>query len=160
MARKAKRKATPRPVGAPALYRKALAERVCREIAQGKSLVAICKLAWAPSYTTVMKWRREIAEFTHMYARAREDQADVMADAIVELADRATPKNYNAMRLRVDARKWVASKLKPRVYGDKLTQEHTGADGGPIKASVDLSTVPLDVLKALLTDDDPADEDT
>ena len=36
-------------------------------------------------------------------------------------------------RLRVDARKWVASKLKPKKYGDKMTQEHTGADGGAIQ---------------------------
>lgn len=158
MPRKAKRKAKPRPVGAPALYRKALAERVCREIAEGKSLVAICKRAWAPSYATVMKWCREIPEFAKMYAHAREEQSDYMFDVIVDLADQATPENHNAIRLRVDARKWAAAKLKPRVYGDRLTQEHTGPEGGPIRSSVDLSGVALDVLKKLVVDDDAADD--
>jgi hypothetical protein len=36
-------------------------------------------------------------------------------------------------RLRVDARKWVAAKLKPKKYADKITNEHTGANGGPIQ---------------------------
>lgn len=39
-------------------------------------------------------------------------------------------------RLRVDARKWVAAKLKPRIYADKTTTEHTGANGGPIEHSI------------------------
>lgn len=154
----AKRKAATKPVGAPALYNAALAERVCREIAQGKSLVAICKLKWAPSYTTVCKWRREIPEFAQMYARAREDQADYMADEIIKIADSANAINANAMRLRVDARKFIAAKLKPRVYGERAVVEHTGEDGGPIRSTVDLSGVALDVLKKLVVDDDAAED--
>jgi hypothetical protein len=42
-------------------------------------------------------------------------------------------------RLQIDTRKWMLSKMLPKVYGDKVTQEHTGAGGGPIAiASVDL----------------------
>mgnify|MGYP000426269079 FL=1 len=36
-------------------------------------------------------------------------------------------------RLRVDARKWLLSKMVPKKYGDKLVQEHTGANGGAIQ---------------------------
>jgi hypothetical protein len=53
------------------------------------------------------------------YARAREDQADVYADEIVEMRDKATPENAHAIRVRIDARRWIAAKLKPRVYGDR-----------------------------------------
>lgn len=38
-------------------------------------------------------------------------------------------------RLRVDSIKWLASRLKPKTYGDRITQEHTGAGGGPIRTS-------------------------
>jgi len=42
-------------------------------------------------------------------------------------------------RLQIDTRKWMLSKMLPKVYGDKVTQEHTGAGGGPIAiAAVDL----------------------
>lgn len=36
-------------------------------------------------------------------------------------------------RLRVDARKWYASKLAPKKYGDKITQEISGPDGGAVQ---------------------------
>jgi hypothetical protein len=33
------------------------------------------------------------------------------------------------MRLRIDTRKWIASKLKPKKYGDKIEQEIKGEMG-------------------------------
>ena len=45
-------------------------------------------------------------------------------------------------RVQIDTRKWMLSKMLPKVYGDKITQEHTGADGGPIAlAAVDLKNL-------------------
>jgi hypothetical protein len=45
-------------------------------------------------------------------------------------------------RVQIDTRKWMLSKMLPKVYGDKVTQEHTGADGGPIAiAAVDLKNL-------------------
>lgn len=45
-------------------------------------------------------------------------------------------------RLQIDTRKWMLSKMLPKIYGDKLTQEHTGANGGPITmAAVDLKNL-------------------
>jgi hypothetical protein len=43
--------------------------------------------------------------------------ADKFADEIVELSDMATPRDAHVRRLQVDSRKWIASKLLPRVYG-------------------------------------------
>jgi hypothetical protein len=36
-------------------------------------------------------------------------------------------------RLQIDTRKWVACKLLPRRYGERVSAEMTGANGGPIK---------------------------
>ena len=45
-------------------------------------------------------------------------------------------------RVQIDTRKWMLSKMLPKIYGDKLTQEHTGANGGPIAmAAVDLKNL-------------------
>ena len=52
-----------------------------------------------------------------MFARAREQRAETFADQIVEIAD--TEEDAAKARVRVDARKFVASKLLPRTYGDK-----------------------------------------
>ena len=61
-----------------------------------------------------------------MYARAREDRADVLADEIVAIADSAEDPNKG--RLQVDARKWAAAKLNAKRYGDKTELTHGATD--------------------------------
>ena len=70
-----------------------------------------------------------------VYARAREAQADCWASEIVDLADEtlADANHVAKARLQIDARKWVACKLLPRKYGERVSAELTGANGGPIK---------------------------
>jgi hypothetical protein len=83
-----------------------------------------------PHRETVRVWLCRKADFSAQYARAREDQADHYAEEIISLADEsmsATSKEQaQAYRLRVDARKWAAAKLKPASYGDKQQVELSG----------------------------------
>ena len=80
-----------------------------------------------PSETTFYKRLTEDGEFAERYARAREAQAHRETEEIKTIADTATAEDYNVARLRIDARKWRASKLAPKVYGDKVEMEHSGA---------------------------------
>lgn len=73
---------------------------------------------------SVFKWLGEHKEFSEQYVRAREAQADALADEIVDIAD--SEENPAKARVRVDARKWIAAKMKPKRYGDKITTEHEG----------------------------------
>ena len=53
-------------------------------------------------------------------------------------------------RVQIDTRKWMLSKMLPKIYGDKLTQEHTGAGGGPITlAAVDLKNLTDEELERM-----------
>ena len=67
------------------------------------------------------------------YARARENAADTLAESVIDISDEVKDAGHmdsarvNAARLRVDARKWVASKLKPKVYADRIEQVTSGA---------------------------------
>tara|TARA_R110000772_G_scaffold45492_11_gene104269 strand:- start:1827 stop:2153 length:327 start_codon:yes stop_codon:yes gene_type:complete len=74
------------------------------------------------------------------YAQARETQADTLFDEMLDIADESTndymsrdgaqvvnPETINRSRLRIETRKWMAGKLKGRVYGEKL--DHTSSDG-------------------------------
>jgi hypothetical protein len=79
-----------------------------------------------PAPSTICLWLSENEEFAEQYAHARERQADLYADEIVEIADLAKNEDYNVARLRVDARKWKASKLAPKRYGDKMDLNHSG----------------------------------
>jgi hypothetical protein len=119
-----------------------LAQTICQRIAQGESLRAICASDDMPAMSTVFVWLSEDKTFAEQYARAREEQADGYADEIVAIADeppQLVTKDdgedvevsldsaaIQRQRLRIDARKWVASKLKPKKYGDKVDVEHGG----------------------------------
>lgn len=120
-------------MGRPSTFTQEIADVICDRIADGESLRAVCNTDdGMPSKGTVLRWLAESETFQVQYARAREEQADKYADEIIEIADEdGTTEKENVgvvydstavarNRLRVDARKWVASKLKPKKYGDKL----------------------------------------
>jgi len=122
-----------------------MAARICERISDGESLRAILADDGMPASSTVFKWLSENAAFSEQYARAREAQADAVFDEILTIADDGRNDwmerenadgenigwaiNGEAVRrsqLRIDARKWMAGKLRPKKYGDKVDVEHTG----------------------------------
>jgi hypothetical protein len=117
--------------GRPTSYTEEVADSLCEHIALGMSLRSFCALDGSPRVPTVYRWLQSNPEFRERYARAREDQAETHADEIVSIADLA--EDVNKARLQIDARKWVAAKLKPKKYGETQKIEHTGADGGAIE---------------------------
>ncbi len=121
--------------GRPSLYTDKLAAKICWRLAEGESLRAICADKAMPGLSTVMGWLFDDKHegFPAQDARAREAQAELRADEIVDIADgveHGASEAVQAARLRVDARKWIAAKLLPKRYGDKV--QHTGDGGGPI----------------------------
>lgn len=92
---------------------------ICEQIAAGRSLKSILDNAeHLPSRETVYKWLFSDEAFSDNYVRAREAQADFHADEVIDIAD--TEADPNKARVRIDARKWVAGKMRPKVYGDRL----------------------------------------
>ncbi len=59
-----------------------------------------------------------------------------MADEVISIADAASAEDYNPARLRVDTRKWILSKMLPKVYGDATMLKHADANGEPFKIEV------------------------
>ncbi|RVG88680.1 terminase small subunit protein [Sinorhizobium meliloti] len=136
--------------GRPTDYSEELAAVICERLMGGESLRAICSDEDMPGKTTVFRWLASDPAFRDQYAKAREAQAEAMADEMLDIADNGSndwmEKNFGedtrwvengeAIRrsaLRIDTRKWVAARLLPKKYGDKTQLEHTGKDGGPIE---------------------------
>lgn len=115
----------------PSDFTQEMADHICERLSEGESLRSICRDAGFPDKATVFRWLIANKEFRDQYARARETQADAIADEILNIADEA--EDAAKARVQIDARKWLAGKLRPKVYGDKITQEQTGPDGGPIQ---------------------------
>ena len=113
--------------GRPSTYTEAKAAEICRRMVEGESLRTICKAPGMPTFVTVFNWRRAHPEFLEQYAREREDQADALAEEMLDVARSAlrakSSEEAQGYRLLVDTLKWRASKMKPRSYGDKLLME-------------------------------------
>lgn len=128
--------------GRPTLYTVEIADRICAELAGGNSLAGICRAADMPSQATVHGWVTEDRDgFSERYTRAREVQALRWADELVEIADDGSNDTYTAdgaekvnhdhiqrSKLRVDTRKWLLSKMLPKIYGDRVFNEHRITD--------------------------------
>ena len=123
--------------GRPSIFSGKLADEICELLADGKSLREICRDDAMPAKSTVCKWLAENPEFADQYTRAREIQAEALVEESLEIADDATNdwmlrnrdgkeswelngENIQRSRLRVDTRRWFASKLAPKKYGDRL----------------------------------------
>jgi len=117
--------------GQPTKYTVETGDKICAGITSGKSLK---KIADENDFclASIFNWLRTNAEFLDNYTRAKEDQADLFAEEMMEIADeqliplidgKVDGGVINHRRLRVDTRKWIASKLKPKKYGDRITTE-------------------------------------
>ena len=155
------------PVGAPTTYNHHIAQVICIRIAEGESLREIVKEPGMPDRSTVYDWLLRHPEFADQYARAREEQADTLADEIIAIADEqpeiiaVTDKKTGALiehkldgaflqwqKNRIDARKWTAMKLKPKKYGDKIALGGD-SDAPPIKTEDAGSSRLFELIKTM-----------
>ncbi len=128
------------PGGQPSKYNEKIAAKLCSKLATGQSLRTACKGKDMPCVKTVFNWFNQHPEFLQQYARAKEESADALIEEMIDIADEGTNdymerkdengegtgsyylngEHVQRSRLRVDTRKWIASKLKPKKYGDKI----------------------------------------
>ena len=116
--------------------------KVCDRIRDGQSLRKACEPVDVPNISTILRWLKndESGALCIQYARAREIQADMLFDEILEIADNATSdvtfakdgtkivnhENIQRARLRIDTRKWFISKLQPKKYSEKAANDVGG----------------------------------
>lgn len=128
------------PGGRPTDYNSAIADRICEAVATSNlGTNKLCKMHdWMPNADTIYQWRYRHAEFADKYALAKSKQAELMAEELMDIADDGINDTYvdedgnikvdtdivARSRLRVDTRKWYASKLAPKIYGDKVAHKH------------------------------------
>lgn len=129
-------------------YTRELADQICRELSEGKALKTICQ-ELGVFQPDVYSWVLDDHDgFATKYARARQLMAFGWADELTAIADQRRDDyvmneegkmvpdfdHIARMRLRLDTRKWLLSKMLPKVYGDKVVAEITGKDGAALEA--------------------------
>lgn len=135
-------------------YSEKLVDQICKYIMEGLSIREIERKKDMPCMKTIFNWLNDEKKsyFLQQYTRAKEVQTEGFAEEIIEIADDSTndyierkktdgttyeelnSEHIQRSRLRIESRKWLMGKLKPKKYGDKV--QHTGADGeGPVETS-------------------------
>lgn len=132
----------------PSDYTKELADEICTQISEGKSVRTIVNNEDMPSSSTIYRWLldEDKKEFWEQYERARNIQAELMFEELLEIADDGTNDTYlkenndgstfeatntdviARSRLRVDTRKWYLSKVLPKKFGEKIDMTTNGKE--------------------------------
>jgi hypothetical protein len=124
-------------IGRPSEYTPERAAVFCVYISAGMSLRTACKQDGMPDPKTIFKWMGEHEDFVQHYTRATAERAEAFQEDILDIADNGSNDwmeahygnsevwitNGEALqrsRLRVETRKWLMEKMKPKKYGNKV----------------------------------------
>ena len=118
----------------PSTYTPETVAAICQRLSTGEPMAVICRSDGMPSYSAVWDWMNAHAEVREAIARARDIGADTIAEELRSVARGGAGSSGDVQRdkLIIETDLKLLSKWNPKKYGDKITQEHTGADGGPI----------------------------
>jgi hypothetical protein len=140
--------------GRPTKYTEELAERICILISTSTfGIKKLCSLHdWMPEPSTIHLWRLKNEYFSEQYTKAKKNQAELLAEETLDIADESdrdvtinalgnevcNTEFVNRSRLRVDTRKWLTSKLLPKIYGDQKTVEDVTNENNALKEEMRL----------------------
>lgn len=145
-------------LGRPSRYSEELAKTICDRIAGGETLMKICSEPDMPGRVTVLDWLKLHDNFRALYIEARGRQGDHTYDKMVDLEDAVLDGSVDPQAARVVlwSRQWRAARTNAMNYSEKVINEHTGRDGGPIRMEstvIDagsMTSEERDTLRALL----------
>ena len=142
-------------MGRPSLYTLDLAAAICAGIADGESLRRICMGDGMPAMSTVFLWLQKYPDFLENYREAQRQRVDAFAEDLLAISDDSAndwvekrdadgnvigealnAEHVQRSKLRVDTRKWLLSRMDPKRFGDRVVNEHTGKDGGPVQVNI------------------------
>lgn len=130
--------------GKPTIFTQELADRICEVVAthtkSTKKLSAM--FDWMPNDSTIYEWRYRNEKFASQYACAKARQAELYAEETMDIADDGLNDSYvdedgrvrtehdvvSRSKLRIDTRKWYASKLAPKIWGDSAGKNNDQGD--------------------------------
>jgi hypothetical protein len=131
----------------PVFYTEELGQEICQEISispVGINVLCERNPHW-PTQRIVHLWTLRYEDFGRNYARAKARQIDVLVEEALRIAydsdsdtiidekgRRKCDHEWVARsRLKIDTIKWIACKLAPKVYGDKVQIENTDSSTDP-----------------------------
>jgi hypothetical protein len=131
----------PKKSGRPTLYSKELADKICKLISTNhRGLTTLIRVHNLPDAQTIYNWLNTYADFFDNYMRAKQEQAHVLADELLELTNKIPTYNdkdgneridagmLGRAKLQAEALRWSAARLAPKWYGDSKHEETKNTD--------------------------------
>lgn len=132
-----------KPKGRPTVYSEKKVKEILELVSEGIALWKIVCRVDMPSRTTFYDWMLENPDLRDKYETAKNLATDKFAEEIIDIADDDSGDyieaadgriviNTNKVRrdeLKIKARQWMASKIQPKKYGDRIQQEITQPEG-------------------------------
>lgn len=113
----------------PSKYNFDMCKDICKEIANGANIkTVLASKDEYPTFQTWCNWKREHNELFDLYTRSIQDKADSVDAQMDEIWEGCRLGKYDpsTARILIDTLKWKAAKYYPKMYGDKVQQEHSG----------------------------------
>lgn len=125
-------------------------DNICARITAGESMTAI-SAEIGVHVSTLIEWSQDDTQRSARMRAARENAARIWDEKAEHgLAAATDPFELSRAKELAHHYRWRAKALAPREYGDRVTQEHTGAGGGPIAlAAVDLKNLTDEELERM-----------
>jgi len=159
-----------KPAHRPTLFTMDLADKICEKVSEELSMRTICLADEFPEARTIYRWLRQHEEFRQQYAHAKAEAAEAFGEEILDIADDGSndwmevrnkkgdieivldKEHVMRSRLRIDTRKWLMEKLKPKKYGlNPVGVQMMDKDGNPADpmggAAIDLLAAALENVK-------------
>lgn len=124
-------------------------ETLLQLVSEGMTKTAACAQMGLP-VTVATGWILRDEEFQKRWRMARVEQAHSLADQALAIADEDTHDSASVLRnrLRVDTRKWLTSKIAPKMYGERIMNDHTHTVGVVVLPGLSQTTVQPTTLQA------------
>lgn len=118
-------------------------ETLLQLVSEGMTKTAACAQMGLP-VTVATGWILRDEEFQKRWRMARVEQAHSLADQALAIADEDAHDSASVLRnrLRVDTRKWLTSKIAPKMYGERIMNDHTHTVGVVVLPGLSQTTVP------------------
>jgi hypothetical protein len=140
------------PVHPASIYTEKLGMEICDAIAEGRKMVDICLSQGMPAKHVIRKWvfDGKHEAFAEQYFRAKRAAAEMYVEEILDIADESSGdiyidpdtkkvrfdgENVARSRLRIDSRKWLASKLLRSIYGEGHANQIGDSDAKPVEVA-------------------------
>ena len=134
-------------LGRPSSYTQELADKICEEIASGKSMRSVSRMEGMPAMSMIFRWLREHPSFREQYTASTIERTEAFQEDVIDISDdgsddytednymegrtpgyQVNSENIQRSRLRVETRKWLMERMKPKKYGAKIDMTTNGKD--------------------------------